>query len=274
MVSESALTFVRELVYSRAAIVLPPGKEYLIESRLAPLAKDEGYGSIEELVSVLKGKGDGDLRTRVVEAMTTTETSFFRDIHPFEALKRKVLPELVEARKARREITIWCGASSTGQEPYSLAMLWRETFPHLANWNFKVVATDINSVVLDRAKEGRYRQIEVNRGLPAALLVKYFEAHGPEWQIRPEIRQLVQFLPENLIAPSWTNVPTADLVMLRNVLIYFDVPTKRDILGKVRRVLRGDGVLFLGGAETTLQIDENWERLQDGKAVFYKPKLM
>jgi len=204
-----------------------------------------------------------------VEAMTTNETSFFRDFHPFEGLKKFVLPDLIARRAAERELTVWCAASSSGQEPYSLAMLIRENLPQLVSWRIRILATDLSSDVLARAREGRYSQLEVNRGLPASLLVKYFEKRGCDWYLRDDIRNMVDFQIVNL-ASAWPFLPPMDIVMLRNVLIYFGVETKKDILAKVRRVLRPDGYLFLGGSETTFSIDDSFERVQLERATCYR----
>ncbi|MFN8545612.1 MAG: protein-glutamate O-methyltransferase CheR [Candidatus Binatia bacterium] len=261
--------YIQKLVRERSAIVLEDGKVYLADSRLAPLAREEGFQSITELVAQLRGERFGRLHRRVVEAMTTNETSFFRDLHPFEALRSAIFPELVGRRATTRTLDIWCAASSTGQEPYSLALTIREHFPALATWNVRITATDLNTEVLARAGRGTYSQLEVNRGLPAPMLVKYFERKGLEWQLKDDVRRLVTFRELNL-AESWPTMGPLDLVMLRNVLIYFDVETKRAILGKVRRLLRPDGYLFLGGAETTINLDDGFERAQFGKAWAYR----
>jgi chemotaxis protein methyltransferase CheR len=261
--------FVRRLVYQRSAIVLEPGKEYLVESRLAPIVRQTGLTSISELVTKLRAPGSTALERDVIEAMTTNETSFFRDLWPFEVLKSDVLPDLIAKRQTSRTLTIWCAASSTGQEPYSIAMLIREHFPQLAGWTVKIIATDLSVDVLDRAKAGRYSQLEVGRGMPAALLVKYFERAGLDWQLKSDIRRGVEFRQMNLADP-WPALPPADLVMVRNVLIYFDTETKKAILGRVRGVLKGDGYLFLGAAETTLNLDEGFERLQFQRTGCYR----
>lgn len=261
--------YVREMVYKHSAIVLEDSKGYLVESRLASVTREAGFGSLEELVEKMRRQPFNGLHWKVVEAMTTNETSFFRDIHPFEALKKLVVPELIARRQSERELRIWCGACSSGQEPYSILMLLREHFPVLAGWNIQLIATDISNDVLDRAREGCYSQVEVNRGLPAALLVKYFQRVGIEWQIKEEIRRMVQFCQINL-SGVWMELPMMDIVMMRNVLIYFDLETKRSILRKVRRLLKPDGYLFLGGAETTLNLDDSYERVPVGKTVCYQ----
>lgn len=260
--------YISAFIREHSAIVLETGKEYLVESRLMPIVRGEKLASIAELVVQLRRRPQNSLHMRVVEAMTTNETSFFRDVAPFEGLRLQALPDLIARRTAERRLRIWCGAASSGQEPYSLAMLLLEHFPVLANWDVKIIATDISQDILQRAKAGRYSQLEVNRGLPAPMLIKYFERVGIEWSIKDSVRKLVQFEELNLIRP-WKGLPSCDFVFMRNVLIYFDVPTKKDILGKIRKVMRPDGYLFLGSAETTMNIDSNFIRVQLGKSSCY-----
>lgn len=261
--------FIRSLIKDRSAIALDPGKEYLVESRLTPIVRDLKLASISDLVAQLRSPSATVLTSRVVEAMVTTETSFFRDHQPFDALRRIVIPDLVEKRRTQRRLAIWCAASSTGQEPYSLAILLREHFPDLLNWDLKLLATDLSRDVLARARDGRYSQIEVNRGMPAALLVKYFEQQGTTWQLKPEIRSLVSFQELNLASP-WPFLPRLDLILLRNVMIYFDVAMKKTILSRVRRILCPDGYLLLGGAETTLNLDDAFRRVDQLRTGFYQ----
>jgi chemotaxis protein methyltransferase CheR len=269
-VNESNAAFVRDLVYDRSAIVLDESKQYLIESRLDPIVRARKLSSIDSLIAQAR-EGAKDLQTELVEAITTNETFFFRDLAPFEALREKVLPGLFTARASRRALSIWSAACSTGQEPYSLAMLLREQFPAEAGWPVRIVATDLSRPTLERAKAGRYRQIEVNRGLPAALLVKYFKREGAEWVISPELRTPIEFRLLNLIDP-WPPGLRPDVVFLRNILIYFDVGTKRTLLERVRRIIPRDGALFLGAAETTLSIDDGWERVAFKNCSYYRPR--
>jgi chemotaxis protein methyltransferase CheR len=263
--------YIRRLVHERAAIVLEPGKEYLAESRLVPVARAEGFATIAELVARLQADPRSVLHRKVVEAMTTNETTFFRDVHPFEALRQHVLPALIAARAETRALTIWCGASSSGQEPYTIAMVLRHHFPELADWNVRIVATDIARSMLERTREGLYSQLEVNRGLPAPMLVKWFTKEGTHWRVKPELRAMIETVELNLAA-SWPPLPQCDVVFMRNVLIYFDVATKQRILERVRRLLRPDGWLFLGGAETTLNVDDQFERVPLGRATTYRLK--
>ncbi len=258
-----------KLLRERSAVVLEPGKEYLVEARLGPLARRLQFGSLEDLIARLRTEPDNGLHRQVVEALLTGETSFFRDRHPFEALRKSVLPELIAKRRGERRLNVWCAAASTGQEPYSFALLVREHFPELAGWTLSLLATDLSADVLARARAGRYNQIEVNRGLPASLLVKYFEQHGTDWELKPAVRAMVDFREVNLARP-WPPLPAMDLVLLRNVMIYFDVDTKKTVLGRLARLLRPDGYLLLGGAETTFNLDPSYRHVESLKAGFYQ----
>jgi chemotaxis protein methyltransferase CheR len=253
----------------RCAIVLEPGKEYLLEARLAPVVRRHGLTAVADIAGRLRTAGDNGLATEVVEAMVTTETSFFRDIHPFDAIRKVVVPDLVRARQSTRHLNIWCAASASGQEPYTVALLLKEYFTELKDWTVIILATDISREMLRRSKEGRYSQVEVNRGLPINLLLKYFRQEGAFWQLRDDVRSMVDFQPLNLAAP-WPYMPAMDLVLLRNVMIYFDVETKKSILRRVARVLRPDGYLVLGGAETTFGLDDSYRRIDNIKAGFYQ----
>jgi len=263
--------FVRKYIREAAAIVLEPGKEYLVESRLQTLAREEKIATVDELVAKMRLNPQGDLARKVVDAMTTNETSFFRDLHPFEALKKTLLPELLKRRAGDRQLSFWCGAASTGQETFSVLMTIAEHFPELLGWNLSYLATDLCSKALARCTNGRFSQLEVNRGLPAQLMVKYFTRQGAEWEFRPELRKRVDFREMNLVR-DWHRMPPLDIVFLRNVLIYFDVETKKAILAKVRKVLRPGGYLLLGGAETTFNLDDAFERVVLEKTTCYRVK--
>ncbi len=261
--------YISQLVYDRSAIMLEAGKEYLVESRLGPLMENERLDSFRALVGQLRTQPYNGLHQKVVEAMTTNETSFFRDLHPFEALKKPILPELIEKRAGTRSLTIWCAACSSGHEPYTILILLQEQFPELANWSVRLIASDISHEMLARTKAGRFSQLEINRGLPAPLLVKYFHKQGLEWQVKESLRQRLELCHMNL-ASTWPTLPPADIVFLRNVLIYFNTETKRTILGKIRKVLRPDGYMFLGSAETTINLDDGFERMQLDRAGCYR----
>jgi chemotaxis protein methyltransferase CheR len=268
--SAAEFAYLADVVRQDAAIVLEPGKEYLVESRLQPLARKTGLGSLAELVRALRA-GNRALREQVVDAMTTNETSFFRDAHPWEALRKSVLPELIARRAATRSLDIWCGACSSGQEPYTLGLLLKEHFAsQLVGWRVRILATDISESMLERTRKGRYSQLEVNRGLPAPMLVRYFAREGLEWQLEPEVRAMVERRRFNLADESgWGLMGPFDLVLVRNVLIYFDVSTKQRILRNIRRRLRPDGTFFLGSCETTIGLVDDFERVVDGKTIYY-----
>jgi chemotaxis protein methyltransferase CheR len=257
------------MVRDRSAIELDASKGYLIEARLLPLAKQHGFKSTNEFISGVRAKGHPDLERRVVEAMTTNETSFFRDVHPFNALRTEILPQMRTRHASRRSLNVWSAACSTGQELYSFIMLLSEYFPDLATWNLQLIGTDLSEEVLAKAREGTFSQIEVNRGLPAAMMAKYFDRAGMTWQIRPQYRSLARFSKLNLIE-RWPPMPQFDIVFLRNVLIYFSPETKKGILRKVRQVMAPQSVLFLGAAETTMGLDSSFERAEIENSVFYR----
>ncbi len=268
--SGSDLDFIAQVVRGRSAIVLDRSKDYLIESRLQTLARSRGEDSVETLIRKLRSAPAGPLRDEVVEAMTTNETSFFRDGHPFMALQHDILPELLVSRGRERSLNIWCAACSSGQEPYTIAMLVQELIGADPSWRVRLLATDIDTKMLQRTRDGIYNQFEVNRGLPAPLLVRYFARHGMQYQVDSRLRAMVETKFVNLAEPL-PPMPQMDVVFLRNVLIYFDVETKRKILQAVRRVVKPDGYLFLGGAETTMNIDNSWERQIIGRATVHRP---
>jgi len=260
--------FVSELVRAGSGIVLEAGKEYLVDARLSTLAKHEKLDSIATLVAQVRAQPYGRLHTLLIEAMTTNETSFYRDHHPFDALKKVILPSLMASRADSKTLSIWCGACSTGQEPYTIAMTLCETLK-LSDWKVTFIATDLSAEMVERSRAAKYNQIEINRGLPATMLVKYFEKHGLEWQIKEPLRKMIDFRILNLTQP-WAGLPKVDIVFLRNVLIYFDNETKRQILGKIRGLMKPDSVLFLGCAETTLCLDDSYERTQVEKTTCYR----
>lgn len=260
--------YLRSFMRERSAIVLDHGKEYLVESRLTPLAYNEGLQSAGELLIHLRRNPSESLHRKVLDAMTNNETWFFRDFFPFEALRHQVVPALLKSRAQSRTVRVWSAAASCGQEPYSIAMLLKQNFA-LSNWTFRILATDICSRVLLRAAEGKYSQMEVNRGLPATLLTKYFVRCGLDWQLAPSIRECVEFRAINLAEP-WPDIPKMDVVFLRNVMIYFDLEIRKLILSRIRSVLQPDGVLFLGSAETTLNIDAGFERVPYEKSAYYR----
>ena len=261
--------FVSQMLMKEAAIVLESGKEYLAVSRLAPLARQLELGEISDLVKGLRTNPHGPLKGHVVDAMTTNETLWFRDTHPFDTLRDSIIPELMKERATKRSIDIWCAAASTGQEPYTLAMMLTEAFPQLASWRVRIIASDISPSAISRAKTGRYTQMEIGRGLPAKYLVKYFSRVGAEFEISPAIRKMVDFKVMNLAAP-WPPYGTFDMVFVRNVLIYFNQQTKADIINKAEKLLRPDGYLFLGSTESLLGVNTELKRDQRGKTTCYR----
>lgn len=247
--------------------MLDQTKQYLIEARLMPIVREEKLGTLNDLCLRLQRSENTVLNRQVVEAMTTNETMFFRDVTVFERLKADVLPGIVEKRKASRTLNIWSAAASTGQEAYSLAMLLTEM--GLAGWKIRILGTDLNSQVLDRARSGSYIQLEANRGLAAKYLIKYFERVGLEWKVKPELRRMVEFKEFDL-RKSMAGLGSFDLVLCRNVLIYFDANTKKQILTGIRSVLNTGGTLILGSAETALGLDDKFSRRAQGASVFYE----
>ncbi len=259
--------FVTQMVRQRSSIDLQPGKEYLVESRLAPIARSVGERDVAGLVARLR-RGDDGLGDAIVDALTTNETSWFRDAHPFEAFTKHLLPDVVQTATGR-QLTIWSAACSSGQEAYSLAMLLLDWLPNHPGWTARIVGTDISQKMVDRSRAAKFSQLEVNRGLPAPLLVKYFDQVGRDWTLRQPVRELCRFERGNLALPA-TNVPQCDIVFLRNVLIYFDLDTKRTVLTHIRKVLRPGGYLVLGGAESTLNLDGAFQRMELGRAVVFR----
>lgn len=266
-----AISYVCTIVRQRSAIELDAAKAYLIEARLSPVARRCGLTSTAELIGKLQSKVDPVVQQQVVEAMTTNETSFYRDAHPFDALRSTIIPEVLKIRATQRTLNIWSAACSTGQEAYSIAMLLSEQFPELAAWKTQILGTDLSDDVLEKARAARFSQIEINRGLPVALLTKYFRREGMHWELVPQIRNMAKFIKLNLIEP-WPALPTMDVVFLRNVLIYFNTTTKKMILEKVRKMMAPHAVLFLGAAETTMGLDSMFERIQINNSVFYRLK--
>jgi len=259
--------FLQQHVYKESGIVLDASKQYLIEARLSPIARKEGIGNINDLCALIRGVHRSDLKKAVVEAMTTNETLFFRDLAPFDALRSHVLPELRARNAASKTLSIWSAAASTGQEAYSIAMILLES--GFADWKIRILGTDLAENVVARAREGRYVQVEVNRGLPAASLVKYFERVGLEWKIKENLRKMVGFEQFDLRRPMQGKGPF-DIVFCRNVLIYFDIETKKRIISELHRCLTPSGYLALGAAESMLSLSSDFERIVLGQASFYK----
>jgi chemotaxis protein methyltransferase CheR len=266
-VSPFAYEFIRRLLKERSGLALAPDKRYLVESRLLPLARRLGIGDIDALVQRLKGPDAETLIVRVVEAMMTNESFFFRDRLPFEYFRQMIMPTLLGKREKRQVIRIWSAAAATGQEPYSLAMTLCEMGSQLADRRVEILGTDLSSEVLDKAKSGLYSQFEVQRGLPIQILLKYFTRVGDMWQIAPRIRSMVIFRQLNLLN-DFTHLGFFDVVFCRNVLIYFDTNTKVAVLDRLARVMKPDGYLVLGAAETVLGFTEAFRPIRDRPGLY------
>ena len=259
--------FLRRLLKERSGLVLAAEKQYLAESRLLPVARKHAMSTLTELVAALKAGNPVALAAEVVEAMTTNETFFFRDKVPFDHFRDTIMPALIESRARDKRIRIWCSAAATGQEPYSLAMTLKGMGAQLAGYKVSILATDICAGVLEKAQAGIYSQFEVQRGLPIQMLVKYFVQNGETWAISPEIKAMVQYRPLNLLA-EFAHLGTFDVVFCRNVLIYFDQPTKINVLERCARILEPDGFLILGAAETVVGLTEAFKPSSDRRGLY------
>lgn len=265
-ISTADFDYVRELVYRESAISIEPDMQYLVEARLTSLVRKTDHASVAELLSCLRSKREPGLLDQVVDAMTTNETSFFRDSHPFETLCKEVLPQIADSHN--EPIRIWCAACSTGQEAYTIAMAIHEHCPELVP-RVSIVGTDISQEVVAKAQAGVYNRLDVNRGLPAQFLTRYFTQEGLVWRVSPKLTNMVSFHRLNLIH-DWGALPRMDVIFLRNVLIYFDPESKSSILRNTRRVLKPEGCLFLGLSETTLNLNTDYQRVTTAKSHYYK----
>lgn len=262
--------YLRELVLAQSANLIDPSRNSLFETRLTPVARLAGASNVEDLVTILRADRPQHLYRAVAEAMTINETSFFRDIAPFQTLRTLILPKLIEQREKTRKLRIWSAASSTGQEAYSLAMMLTEHFPELSRWDVKIVGTDISRQVIDYARAGRYRRLEVNRGLPARMLVKYFTRDGDEWEVLPQLRAMCEFQVTNLCAPL-PRLPIFDLVLLRNVLLYFPQQDRSCVFSDVYRQIVPSGYLMLGNAEQAEDSTNLFHVEFASNCYFYRP---
>ena len=263
----SEYEYLQKLLKERSGLVLSADKQYLVESRLIPLARRSGLGGIGDLVAKMR-MGAEPLTVAVVEAMTTNETFFFRDKVPFDHFRETILPSMLEARKNRRSIRIWCAASSTGQEPYSLAMILKEMGASMSGWRVEIVATDLSQEVLEKSKSGIFSQFEVQRGLPIQLLVKHFTQINETWQLSPEIRAMVQFKQLNLLH-DFSHLGAFDVIFCRNVLIYFDQDTKVNVFNRLARVIEQDGFLVLGAAETVVGLSAGFSPYPERRGLYH-----
>ncbi len=263
--------FLRQIVYARSYNVLDPTHDYLFETRLARLMRDRGMTQVAELVEHLQQRRNPDLEWAIAEAMTINETSFFRDIRPFELLRTELLPSLIEARCGVKRLRFWSAACSTGQEAYSLAMVVREHFSHLSSWEIRIEGTDIAKETVARASSGLYHRIEMNRGLPARNLVRFFDRYGEDWVVKDEIRQLCRFRQVNLCKSPIPFSERFDVILLRNVMLYFCRETRHELMRQVHRLLAPDGVLLLGAAEQPVDMSL-WQACVRGGTCIYRPK--
>ena len=266
------IAFVAEVVRKRSGLILGADKGYLVESRLGPIARQRELASVDALIQTLRTSKDEKLLWAVTDALTTNETFFFRDRAPFDLFRDTLLPKMITARASSRRLRIWCAAASSGQEPYSIAMLLDEAKARLAGWSVEIVATDISTEILDRAKAGLYSQFEVQRGLPINLLLKHFTQEGEQWRISPAIRSMVSFRPLNLIR-DFGSLGTFDLVYCRNVLIYFDQPTKTDVLRRLSNALAPDGFMVLGAAETVIGLTDALSPHPDHRGLYVPGRI-
>lgn len=263
--------YLQQLVMERSAIVLADDKQYLVESRLQPIARDMGLDGPYAVIERMRLTRNRALEDRVVEAMTTNETLWFRDVHPFTALRRTVLPDLIARRSASRQLSVWSAACSSGQELYSVIMLIGESFPEVLDWNLSLHGTDLSSDIVAKARAGMYSTLEINRGLPASMLVRNFVHDGTQYRISDDVRRLATFRQMNLAEP-WPLMPKYDLILVRNVLIYFDLPTRKRILEAAARCLDPDGYLFIGSSETMMGVTDVFEQQSADGATFYRLK--
>ena len=258
--------FLAELLKEKSGLMLTPEKVYLLESRLTPLSRKRGLDSLDTLIQQLRTSRDDGLVKEVTEAMTTNESFFFRDHTPLDILKNHVLPAMEKARPNKR-LRIWCAAASTGQEPYSLAILLKENWPKWKDWKIEIVGTDICTQVLEKAKAGTYSQFEVQRGLPIQTLIKYFKQEGDVWRLNEDVRKMVTYRPFNLLG-SFGLLGSFDVIYCRNVLIYFDQATKKEVLERMQNILANDGTLFLGAAETVLGITDKLRPVRGQRGMY------
>jgi chemotaxis protein methyltransferase CheR len=272
--TETEYGYLRQLVLDVSQNVLEPSRDYLFETRLSKLLRNQGMAHIGELVSKLRSQKNPTLERAVAEAMTINETSFFRDMRPFDLLRTELLPKIIEARRSQRSLRFWSGACSTGQEAYSLAMMLTESFPMLVGWNIKIEGTDICAEVVQRAQAGKYHRIEINRGLPARYLIRFFDHIGEDWIAKPELRKMCNFRQANLTGPSLPfnrTTDTFDVIFLRNVMLYFSQETRKILMAGIHNLLARDGILFLGSSEQPAD-PSIWNPILAGGTCYFTPR--
>jgi len=266
--------YLRQLVFGHSQNVLDPSRDYLFDTRLTKLLRNQGMTQLEELVQQLKLKRNPALERSIAEAMTINETSFFRDSRPFELLRTELLPNLIEARRNARGLRFWSAACSTGQEAHSIGMMMQEHFPLLAGWNLRIEGTDICAEVVERAQAGCYHRIEMNRGLPARFVVRYFDHHGEDWTVKPEVKKMCNFRQASLSGPTLPfnrSEDRFDVIFLRNVMLYFSQETRKVLLAGIHKVLAPDGILFLGSSEQPAD-PSIWTALLAGGTCYLRPR--
>jgi len=266
--------YLRQVVFDVSQNVLDASRDYLFDTRLTRVLRNQGMTHLDELVRKLRTQKNPSLEREVAEAMTINETSFFRDLRPFDLLRQELLPKIIEARRFHRTLRLWSAACATGQEAYSLAMMLLEHFPMLVGWNIVIEGTDICNEVVDRARAGRYHRIEINRGLPARYVVRYFDHIGEDWIVKPEVRKMCSFRQANLCGPSLPfnrATDSFDVIFLRNVMLYFDLPTRRTLMSGVHHLLAPDGILFLGSSEQPVDMS-TWSPVLTAGTCYFKPR--
>jgi len=263
--------YIQKFVKEISGIHLEEDKTYLIESRLSHIIEGEKFPSFKELIFKLRNENFNGFHQKIIEAMTTNETSFFRDVHPFETFKNFILPEFIEKRKYEKNIKIWSAACSTGQEPYSIAMILNEKFGNVFGWNVNIKASDISAEMISRCKCGSYNCLEISRGLSNDMLERYFSKKENNWIIKDELKNMIDFFQMNLVS-EWPFDNKIDVIFMRHVLIYFDIETRKNIMAKIKKIIKPDGYLILGVGETTYNIDEDFECVQIDKTSCYKLK--
>jgi len=274
MASSGGYGYLREIVFEHAKNVLDPARDYLFDTRLSKVLRSQGIGSLDELVGRLRTARNPVLEHAIAEAMTINETSFFRDARPFDLLRTELFPQLIEARRHTRALHIWSAACSTGQEAYSVAMLLLEQFPSLTCWQISIEGTDLSGEVVERAKAGRFHRIEINRGLPARFVVRYFDHIGEDWIVKPNVRRLCNFRQANLCSASlpFSRISNRfDVIFLRNVMLYFSQETRRTLLAGIHRLLAPDGILFLGSSEQPAD-PSIWTTILTHGACYHRPR--
>jgi chemotaxis protein methyltransferase CheR len=272
--SNADYRYLRQLVFGLSQNVLDPSRDYLFDARLTKILRNHGMNQIGELVRYLQARNDSRLEREIAEAMTINETSFFRDTRPFDLLQNELLPPLISERREARCLRFWSAACSSGQEAYSIAMLIRENFPLLLGWDIRIEGTDISAAVVERAKTGRYHRIEINRGLPARYIIKYFDKVGEDWEIKPEVSKMCSFREANLCGaqfPFSRATDCFDIIFLRNVMLYFSVESRKALLARMHRILAPDGILFLGASEQPAD-PSLWTATLSGGTCYFRKK--